>query len=247
MAAALAGCTGASAPPAPWPGGASAPARNAVLIVVDTLRDDASRAASTPTLDRLSRDGARVARSWAGGTWTVPSVVSLLTGMHVRQHGWDLPTGQMGRYPPLPEAPSIASVLKGAGFHTTGHYTNPYLAEALGFDRGFDLWKRTVDRALPAQFAGMVAEQWTPEGRHFAYVHFIGPHSPLKPSPEAAQRWGVDPVWLEGGRGLMIGRAKRDREPGVRDAYTAAYHAVIEDTDARIAEVLEALGFYWVG
>ncbi len=52
---------------------------------------------------------------------------------------------------------------------------------------------------------------------------------------------GLDAEWFEGRMGLEIGAAKRN-EPGARLAYQQAYRAVVEDTDLRIGEVLEALG-----
>lgn len=242
----LLACTETPAPPASPPPPAAPPptgtAKHALLVVVDTLRADALARANTPNIDALAARGDQVERAWSAGTWTVPSVVSLLTGMPVRQHGWDLPTGRIGSYPPLPEAPTIATVLREQGFETAGFYANPYLAEQLGFDRGFDLWQRSVDKAIPDRFAKHVEETWGDGQRHFAYVHFIGPHSPLKPSEEARARWEVAPEWLDEKRGLGIGAAKRDQEPGVREAYAAAYHAVIEDTDVRVGAVVAALG-----
>lgn len=229
---------GNAGPASPSP----AVARHALLLVVDTLRADALAAAETPHLDAIAARGDAVERAWSSSTWTVPSVVSVLTGMPVRQHGWNLPTGRIGSYPPLPSAPTLATVLQGAGFGTFGVYANPYLAEQLGFDRGFETWRRASDQSIPKIFASHVEEQWGDGRRHFAYVHLIGPHSPLKPSAAAAARWGVDPTWLSDSRGLGIGSAKRNREAGVREAYRAAYHAVIEDTDARVGALMAALG-----
>ena len=113
-----------------------APARHAVLVVIDTLRADEMARASTPHLDSLAASGTVVGRAWSSSTWTVPSVVSLWTGMPPRQHGWDLPSARIGQYPPLPAAPTIAQVLSKAGFSTTGLYANPYLAQELGFESG---------------------------------------------------------------------------------------------------------------
>lgn len=218
------------------------PARNALVIVVDTTRADALAAATTPSIDALAAAGASVPRAWSGGTWTVPSVVSLMTGMSVRAHGFDLSTGRLGRYPRLPDAPTLAEVLQSEGFTTHGLHANPYLSESLGFDRGFDTWRRSVDRAIPGQLADHIAETWTADRRHFAYVHFIGPHSPVRPSPEAAARHGVDITLVDPAKGMNIGVAKRDREGRAREAYRAAYHAVLEDTDVRVGAALEALG-----
>ncbi len=240
--------SGTSEPPAPKdePGtfrmASETPAKHAVIIVIDTLRADRQRAASTPTLDALVEAGAHVPRAWSSGTWTVPSVVSLLTGMSVRQHGFDEPTGLLGRYPALPAVPLLAEELTARGFVSNGFYANPYLAEDLGFDRGFATWRRSVDKAIPGQVASLVEKSWDDGQRHFLYLHLIGPHSPLRPTEEARVRHELAPEWFEERNGLNIGMAKRNRPVDARRTYHAAYDAVIEDTDTRVAEILEGLG-----
>jgi hypothetical protein len=219
--------------------------RHVVVILIDTLRADAVAAARTPNLDALAAEGMMVERAWSTTTWTVPAVISLFTGSFVRTHGWDLPTGDMSHRPPLPAIPTLAEVLKGAGFETQGLYANGYLAHELGFSRGFDEWKRSTDGRMAAEVAERV-ETWSlaptaAQDRHFLYLHLLGIHSGLSPSPEAQARYGLDPVWFTERVGLLIGRAKRDREPGVREAYDKAYHAVVEDMDARVGEILAAL------
>ncbi len=218
--------------------------RHALVILIDTLRSDALAEASTPTIDALRQGGVSPALHWSAGTWTVPSVVSLFLGMPIRQHGWDEPSGHLGRYPPLPDSPTLAGVLSEAGFETHGFYANPYLAEELGFDRGFDQWRRSADKSIPRQFASLVEENFGGERRQFVYLHLLGPHSPLRPSDAARLRWEVDPSWFEERFGLEIGVAKRNRRPGAREAYAAAYRAVIEDTDLLVAAILDALGEY---
>jgi membrane-anchored protein YejM (alkaline phosphatase superfamily) len=242
MLAAGAACR-ASPPPADEPSPVAVdPRRHALVLVIDTFRADAiGERTHTPVLDGLVRDGEMVGRAWSAGTWTVPSVASLFTGMTVREHGWDLPSAKMGKYPALPDVPTLASVLKGHGFHTTGLWANPYLAEPLGFDRGFDAWTRVSDRSAPAKVAAAVGA-WKEGERHFLYVHLLGPHSTLRPSPEAMARHGVAPSWIDPKIGFDVGRAKRNREAGVREAYENAYYAVVEDTDARVGAMLEALG-----
>ncbi len=215
--------------------------QHAVVIVIDTLRADVVAEVETLALDSLAASGSGVARAWSAGTWTVPSIVSLFTGMTVRQHGWDLPMARMGRYPPLPEAPTLAEVLRAQGFATTGFYANPYLAQDLGFDRGFENWKRIADRTAAPKVRAEIEQHWGDGRRHFIYLHLLGPHSPLKPSEEARQRWQVDPAWIDPQRGFLGEVAKRNVKPGAREAYAAAYRAVVEDTDALVAEVLDAI------
>ena len=220
--------------------------RHAVFIVVDTLRADRQQRARTPVMDTLAREGARVPMAWSAGSWTVPSVVSFFTGMSIRQHAYDQPSGKLGRYPRLPEVPMLAEHLSAQGFVADGLYVNPYLAEDLGFDRGFRSWHRSADRAIPAQVAKLVESGWDDGQRHFLYLHFIGPHSPLRPSQEALDRRGLDAAWteewLDEKGSLNIGEAKRDSPFGAREAYSQLYDAVIEDTDALIGQTLAALG-----
>jgi arylsulfatase A-like enzyme len=235
-------CT-ADLPPEPPPP-ARIPPRNAVVIVIDTLRADTLAAADTPRLDALAAGGWQAKSAWSAGTWTVPSVISLFTGMSVRQHGFDLPSARIGKYPPVPRLPALAGVLQDAGFQTLGLYSNGYLAEELGFDRGFDTWRRTADRAMPKQWRKHLHEVWDADGAppQFAYLHLLGPHSPLRPSEAKRAKYGVPPEWFDERMGFEIGVAKRNRKEGARIQYAAAYQAVIEDTDARVGELLDALG-----
>lgn len=234
----LAGCG-----QAPLPAQPPRVARNAVVILVDTLRADVLDDARTPAIDALARTGQVVHSAWAPSTWTVPSVISLFTGMAVREHGWDLPAGRLGRYPPLPALPTLAEMLHEAGVETRGWTSNPYLDAKLGFGRGFDSWTRSVDAQIPKQFAEEAAT-WNDGRRHFAWLHFIGPHSPLDPSAEARKRWGLADTWFTHRGGLGVGYARRGQPKGVRRAYSRAYRAVVEDTDTRVGAVLDALTPY---
>ena len=218
--------------------------RHVLFLLIDTLRADALQDANTPAIDALAARGATAERAWSAGTWTAPSVISIFTGSSIREHGWDAQAARMGRYPQLPALPTLAEVLKEAGFATAGFYSNPYLAEALGFDRGFDSWRRSADKAMPKQFQTHVTKDWADGRRHFTYLHLLGPHSPLKPSPEAQARWGVGDEWFEKRMGLEIGVPKRNRREGARENYAKAYRAVIEDTDALVGTILESLGPY---
>jgi arylsulfatase A-like enzyme len=235
----------AESPPPRWPSGA-APVDKVLLVVIDTLRDDVARSSRTPAMDGLSAAGARVEHAWSGGSWTVPSVITLLTGRPVREHGWDAQAARMGQYAPLPSVPTLAQTLSAAGWRCDGLYANPYLSEDLGFDRGFTSWQRTPDAAMAKAVSRLVQEHWSEKGPRLAYVHLLGPHSPLHPSAEARARHGLGGPehdhWFEGRHGFTIGQAKRNQEPGVRAAYAQAYAAAVEDSDAVLGAVLDALG-----
>ncbi len=235
-------CTSGETTWSPQRRSSKAPFRHIVLVVIDTLRADTVQEVHTPVLDRIAASGASVRRAWSSGTWTVPSIVSLFSGSTVRGHGWDLPAARIGHYPSLPPDQLLAERLRDAGFDTTGLYANPYLSEALGFDRGFNRWIRTTDQQMAKKLAGVVHTQIDQERRQFFYLHLIGPHSPLNPTKAAQARTGLASSWFDGGQGLQIGAAKRNQKPGIRQAYRAAYGAVVEDTDVRLGQTLDALG-----
>jgi hypothetical protein len=235
----------ASTPQAGVPGpvqASTAEPRQVVVILIDTLRADVVAQVHTPQLDALAAQGLVVERAWSTTTWTVPAVISLFTGSFVRTHGWDLPTGDMTHRPPLPPLPTLAEVLHQAGFATRGLYANGYLAHELGFSRGFDDWRRSTDARM-AEEVGRMVQGWRSDPQpQFLYLHLLGAHSGLEPSPGAQQRYQLDPAWFTERVGLLIGRAKRGKEPGVEHAYRQAYRAVVEDMDAHVGDILEALG-----
>ena len=214
---------------------------HAVLIVIDTLRADEAETAATPNIDALEAAGSSAPVAWSSGTWTVPSMISLFTGSSVRGHGWDLPAGRIGRYPRVPALPVLPEVLQAAGMHTTALVTNPYLPDEIGFDRGFDRFVRTSDKAMLRALRTALLDDQQAGRRHFIYLHLMGPHSPLNPSDQARAKAGLGPPSPDHPRGLQIGAAKRGREPGAREEYRRAYRAVVEDTDAQVGRLVSAL------
>jgi arylsulfatase A-like enzyme len=106
-------CGRGSAPPAT--------ARNLVLVTIDTLRADrvgayGSRDVATPHLDQLAREGAFFPEAAVAVPLTRPSHATILTGLDPFAHGL-----RDNVSPPLdPKIPTLATILKGAGFETAG-------------------------------------------------------------------------------------------------------------------------------
>lgn len=229
---------------APWIR-VEAPKRHAVLIVIDTLRAEAVNAADTPTLDAIAAAGDAVPRAWSGSTWTVPSMISMFSGLPVRAHGWDFPfprfmDHRLESYPPIPDTvPLLAEVLQERGFRTDGIFANAILRRGIGFERGFDTWRYARDSQMAEKVAAVVKD-WSRSERHFLYVHFKGPHHPLKPSRAAARKNKVLGRYAaKKSKSFPLGPAERNQ--GYGRNYRRAYQAVVEDTDARVGDVLEAL------
>ncbi len=245
LALALVACDGGGTTPAPAPAPVASGPKHAVVIVIDTLRNDAVDAAFTPNLDALEKEGDRVETAWSPGTWTAPSVMSLFTGMPLRQHGWNFPfPNKMDlakeSYPPMrADAATLAEVLKAQGFVTQGFYANSLLGHDIGFNRGFDHWEKIRDPQAHKHVRRAV-KAWGEGERHFLYVHLRGPHQPLSPGPGRSTRWGVDP--LPAGEPGLAFRHEDWSDPYFAEQYRRAYHAVVEHEDAYVGRILKALG-----
>lgn len=223
-------------------------APDVVLVVVDTLRADAVAKAETPWLDALAEEGARVPHAWSPSTWTAPSTLSLMMGAHVREHGWDLPFPRFMAaaglsYPAIDDRDTLAEVLRDHGYTTLGFYANPLLSRELGWQRGFDVWEQVADlsmhRRVRRALRDLDAEE--SEGPRFTYVHLLGPHQPLQPSRTASRRWGVTPQTLRlTPKGIRTDHA-RGGTPMRQDQYIRSYHALVEDTDARVETIVAEL------
>lgn len=219
--------------------------QDVILIVIDTLRGDAAERARTPELDWLANNGGHSIHAWAPGTWTAPSTLSLMTGSHLRDHGWDLPfpdklePGQV--YPSLDDRKTLAEVMKEAGYTTMGLYANPLLSRELGWQRGFDSWKRTSDVKMPRKLRNQL-KKIDPEAPLFAYLHYLGPHQPLYPSRRSGDYWGVDWDLLGRYRKGLRRKFIKNGSQHEKDQYYRAYHAQVEDADRRLGWIWPELG-----
>jgi arylsulfatase A-like enzyme len=95
---------------------------------------------STPSLDRLAREGIRFTEYYSGTTVCAPSRTSLMTGMHTG-HAWIRGNGDI---PLRPEDVTIAEVLRDAGYRTAvigkwglGSPGSTGMPDRQGFDHAF--------------------------------------------------------------------------------------------------------------
>jgi arylsulfatase A-like enzyme len=123
---------------------------NVLLVVLDAARRDGlepygGRAGSTPTIAQLARRGSALKQAYATASWTLPSHVSMFTGLLPRQLGLGQPPGgnPQGARPALEgvSARMLGNVLHAAGYESHGLTTNVWASEVAGFDIGFDSFK----------------------------------------------------------------------------------------------------------
>ena len=210
----LAACRGGEQSPAPGPassGGAetaSGPARNLVLVTLDTTRADrlgcyGARGVETPNLDALARRGVLFENAVSVAPLTLPAHCTMFTGLLPAGHGVRDNRG----FRLAPERLTLAEVLKARGF-ATGGFVGAYVLDrrwgvAQGFDRYFD------DFNIPRSRLGGLEETqrrgdvvvreglaWVPRvatGRFFAWFHIYDPHAPYAPPEPYASRYAAAP------------------------------------------------------
>lgn len=132
-------------PAAPTNGG---PGPDVVLVSVDTLRADAVLDARVPTpaLDALRQRGLWSDYACAPYPGTLPSHISLLTGVGILRHG---ARANDQRLPA--EIPTLAETLRSAGWRTVAVVSNFVLRAESGVHRGFEVYENLALADGPGQ------------------------------------------------------------------------------------------------
>jgi arylsulfatase A-like enzyme len=227
-----------------------APKGRLILVSLDTLRADhlgayGYRRSTSPFLDSLAARGTLFENAIAQLPGTLPSHMSIFTGLYPAEHGV---------YPPesvlAPQIRTLPEVLQAHGFRTGGHVEGGYVAGRYGFARGFGEWsedspieegdgtprhspeavKRTFRRGLEFLKGVRKSESF------FLFLHTYSVHDPYEPpEPYRSLYWkgppppgAFPPIGTEL---LAVNEGRRDLPPGARDYYEALYDAQINYTD----------------
>lgn len=247
-----------------------------LVISLDTTRPDHLGAygatdSPTPNLDRLAAEGTVFEGARTTAPWTLPSHMSLFTGLPPELHGvrydWH-------RLPP--DRRMMGQVFRQAGFRTVGIYTAPYVHPTFGFGRGMEFYEPATQKAMlhdrstrgmtPEQQQALVLEtelqshaevtsaqvaqrfnffaRHNPADRNFFFLHFFDPHYDYLPPPShRAAR--VDPEYA----GPISGREIMASASLIRPGMPAAdlkqlkdlYDAELRYTDAQLGKILATL------
>lgn len=177
---------------------------NVVLITVDTLRADhlgcyGFEGARTPNINKLSREGIRVAHAVASAPITMPSHTSIMTGLDPPAHG----VRDNGAYPVPAEIDTLAERLQRAGYQTQAFVSAEVLHSRYGLNQGFEgyddnLWSEGAPTEFKrpersARETMVRVLQWLDQRPasarpFFLWVHLFDPHQPYNPPPSEARR-----------------------------------------------------------
>jgi len=229
---------------------APAPRPSLLLIVVDTLRSDrlgvygADRPTS-PSIDALAADSVRFENAYATAPWTLPSVASMLTGLHPSEHG------VIGIRRRLPSTlPFLPEILRNEGYATSAVVSHLLLGAGYGFARGFDSFDETEGRGHDHISSEAVTEKAVAELKRLVaadrpfllWVHYFDPHY----SYQRYERSGF--AAREGAGRLGGGESIEELRPLTQDLSAdeleflrALYDEEIARTDAAVGTLIASL------
>lgn len=166
-----------------------------VCIVVDALRGDSIDEETTPYMASLTGTTEAV----APGSWTFPSVSSILTGQYPHEHGaLHGSEGGSEEGMVLPsrmdeDKLSVSEVLTGAGYETYGGFGHDTPFVALSGRFGTHSLSHQVNSSAEDVLENHL--EWLrdhSEQRTFSYVHLADPHIPVDPPEEYWEKYDVD-------------------------------------------------------
>jgi choline-sulfatase len=178
------------------------PARNVVVLLIDTLRASKLQAyypktrVKTPAIDELVSQGALFERAQSPENWTKPSVASVLTSLHPATHKTKEDASKLPR-----SALMLSEVYQKEGFKTASFIANGYVSNAFGFDQGWDHYTNYIRerRNTNASTVFGEAQSWieqNKDGRFFVYIQTIDPHVPYDPPDKFLEMY--DPAPYDG-------------------------------------------------
>ena len=184
--------------------GAVDPPGRVILFSMDTVRLDAVGAPPSedfPHLRQIAAEGATFANFYAASTYTIPSHMSIFTGLDPESHGIE------NEFTVLAEGiVPLAERLKAAGYRTQAFHEGGYVAAHYGFQRGFARYEENPRVSVVQNRLERVLK-WMRENadhRYFLFLHTYAAHNPYGgyeayraehperglPSPEEARRLG---------------------------------------------------------
>ena len=157
---------------------------NIVLISIDTLRPDhlsgyGYHRPTSPNLDRWSEQGVIFDNAIAQAPWTLPSHVSMLSGLDAATHGVN------GSEPAPGRVHFLAEMLREAGYTTQAVTGGGFVHPQWGFSQGFDSYRYFgVSMGFKGELESelSLASEWirSEQTPFFLFFHTYSVHNPYR-------------------------------------------------------------------
>ncbi|MFT4540884.1 MAG: arylsulfatase A-like enzyme [Planctomycetota bacterium] len=155
---------------------------NLILISLDTLRADRLGCygydrPTSPAIDKWSARGVRFANTISESSWTLPSTMTMFTGVPPSVHG------VIKRRKSLPETlPTVFEVLAQRGYRTFGFTAGAFVKGHRGFNRGFEEYQdEPVDFRTVLEQAQARIESFDEDEAYALFLHTFDVHCPYHP------------------------------------------------------------------
>jgi len=180
---------------------------NFIFICVDTLRADhlgvyGYDRNTSPNIDKFAKESMVFERAYSHSPWTMPSVASMFTSLHPKNHGIKTWLNPLQR-----RFLTLGEHFKANGFRTEGYASHVTFIHKYGFDQGFDVWNTEVLDKPGKHKKKHVSKELTDlainaldrpiEQPFFMFLHYFDPHNDYVPHKDF--RFGKRPVDLYDG------------------------------------------------
>ncbi len=167
-----------------WLGPGGSPQPNVLLICVDTLRHDhvgfsGCERPVSPNVDALAHRGLVFPTAYSQSGWTMPSMATMLTGRYPGD------TGATDFHRSVDSSlPTLASILRAAGYDTRAFVSHMLLTPTYGFNKGFRKYDSSVlqvghphDVSTADRLTSLaISDLDALEPPFFMWVHYFDPH-----------------------------------------------------------------------
>lgn len=221
---------------------------NILFYVSDSLRADhvssfGYERATTPNVDALAEDGVRLENTFSQAIWTVPSSVSILTGLYPATHS------ATTTYDRIPDnVPRIAERLQAAGYATAAFSAVTQVSERRNFDPGFETFDEIFQdhSAHESDSATLCTDRtidWLDgidgDDPFFGFVWSFGTHEPYEPR---AGEFTDESTPINGSVSALADATYEQRD-AVRDVYDDAIR-YSDEQFGRLVDYLKEEGMY---
>lgn len=166
---------------------------NIILIVIDTLRADhlgvyGYEKPTSPNLNAFAMQSTVYDSCFAQAPWTQPSIATIFTSRYPTQTGIHCLHDRLDE-----QHLTLAEILKGEGYQTTGIYSHTVLRRRFGFGQGFDTFENCLtpgedpSKVRSSHRVTKKAVDWLREHGHqpfFLFLHYFDPHYDYLRHPE---------------------------------------------------------------
>ncbi|MFO8055913.1 MAG: sulfatase [bacterium] len=167
---------------------------NIVLICVDTLRPDHLttygydiRKTDSFFKGLWEKQGVKFEKVYSPSSWTLPAVASIMTSMHLSEHGSGIKNVKYGKLDK--KLDTLAEILSREGYDTAAFSVSFIVSPHFRFHQGFDTFSDLSfftfywdgDRKAVNH-----AQKWISKNRErpfFAFFHLMNPHVPYSVGP----------------------------------------------------------------